>query len=175
MANARGHGRTSERLIRQAREEFDKGDPLQASEKAWGSVAHYVKGAARKRGKRLRSHESVVKMAERLAEFTDDPKKQRRRFRSVTALHRNFYENEAGLESVEEGIEDAAELIAALKRAEPDFPESLRSSPQSRKPRKSEQQRRMDELKRKYAPKKTRSRRDDPSVMTQAQLDRLLP
>ena len=39
----------SKRLLRQAQEELDRQDPLQASEEAWGAVAHAVKAVAEKR------------------------------------------------------------------------------------------------------------------------------
>ena len=37
------------RLIRHAQDELDRGDRLQASEKAWGAVAHQLKAIANDR------------------------------------------------------------------------------------------------------------------------------
>ena len=36
---------TGDHLLRRAKEEFDKGDLLQASEKSWGAVSQHLKGA----------------------------------------------------------------------------------------------------------------------------------
>ena len=50
MATTTRHGEFSARLLDHADEEFEKGDMIQASEKAWGAVAHYVKSVAKARG-----------------------------------------------------------------------------------------------------------------------------
>ena len=41
---------TGQRSIRQADEEFEKGDFLQASEKAWTAASEYIKSLAAQRG-----------------------------------------------------------------------------------------------------------------------------
>ena len=48
--NTDDYAALSRRLVRQAQEEFDTGDRLQASEKAWGAAAHAVKAIAESRG-----------------------------------------------------------------------------------------------------------------------------
>ena len=50
MATTIRHEEISGRFLHHADEEFEKGDMLQASEKAWGAVAHYVKSVAKARG-----------------------------------------------------------------------------------------------------------------------------
>ena len=50
MATVAQHQEISERFLSHAEEEFEKGDLLQASEKAWGAVAHYVKSVAKAAG-----------------------------------------------------------------------------------------------------------------------------
>jgi hypothetical protein len=44
------HLNISYRFIEQAQDEFEKGDILQASEKAWGAAARAAKAAAEQRG-----------------------------------------------------------------------------------------------------------------------------
>ena len=46
MTTSVEHVRISDRFLGQAQSEFERGDLLQASEKAWGAVAHYVKLAS---------------------------------------------------------------------------------------------------------------------------------
>lgn len=50
------HAVHSDRLIRHAWEQLEQGDRLQASEKAWGAVAHALKDIAARRGWRNRTH-----------------------------------------------------------------------------------------------------------------------
>ena len=50
------HAVHSDRLIRHAWEQLEQGDRLQASEKAWGAVAHALKDIAARRGWRNRAH-----------------------------------------------------------------------------------------------------------------------
>ena len=97
--------------------EFEKGDLLQASEKAWGAVAHYVKSIATERAWPNRSHADVNKNARRLIAETDDPKANETKLRAVNALHHNFYEAYFDRGAVKGGIVDAEELIDAMKIA----------------------------------------------------------
>ena len=50
MATTARHQEISRTFLEHAEIEFGKGDLLQASEKAWGAVAHYVKSVAKERG-----------------------------------------------------------------------------------------------------------------------------
>ena len=56
----------SERLLRHARIELKKGDRLQASEKAWGAVAHAIKAVAAHRGWRYDAHSDATLVIVRL-------------------------------------------------------------------------------------------------------------
>ena len=116
------HRAVSDAFLAHAQAELDKGDLLQASEKAWGSLAHYVKAIAKKRGWSNKSHADVVEIAQGLVETTRDPAQQMSNFLSVRSLHGNFYEDEFGPDAVQKGIDDAGDLLSALKGAEPDFP-----------------------------------------------------
>ena len=88
---------------------------LQASEKAWGAVSHYVNFVARLQGWPLGSHRDLMRNANDL--ISRDPtnaEHRRRLLRSIEALHANFYQAFLDEASVREGIEDARELIRAL-------------------------------------------------------------
>ena len=122
MATAARHGELSDTLLQQAEAEFERGDLLQASEKAWGAFAHYVKSVARERGWRNRSHTDLWDIAQELIPYTDDPARYGTLFRSVNGMHTNFYEEYLHSSGVRGGIDDAMALIDALRRAEPDFP-----------------------------------------------------
>ena len=122
MATAARHQEISETMLEHAEEEFEKGDLLQASEKAWGAFAHYVESMARERGWPNRSHQDVRDNAAILMRYTGDPGESRGMFLAIDALHTNSYEEHYEEETVWRGTECAAALIAALKSAEPSFP-----------------------------------------------------
>lgn len=122
MATAKRHREISETFLEHAEEEFNKGDMLQASEKAWGAVAHYVKSIARQRDWRNRSHDDIKEIAQALIPYTADPPTGFRIFGLLNSLHVNFYEEHHPPRVVKRGIEDARILIDALKRAEHTFP-----------------------------------------------------
>ena len=64
------HAGHSDRLIRHAWEQLEQGDRLQASEKAWGAVAHALKDIAARRGWRNRAHTHNEAIAARLAKLS---------------------------------------------------------------------------------------------------------
>ncbi len=92
---------------------------LQASEKAWGAVAHYVKSVAKARGWPDGSHRDIWDNARRLLDLTPDPDGNRTKFAMVNVLHVNFYEEELDPKDVRLGIRHARELIDAIREAEP--------------------------------------------------------
>ena len=46
MATTARHQEISDQFLSDAEVEFQRGDLLQASEKAWGAVAHYIEAVA---------------------------------------------------------------------------------------------------------------------------------
>ena len=109
------HREISAQFLDHAEDEFRKGDLLQASEKAWGAVSHYVNSVARRRDWPMGSHKNLQNNATKLIGRDPDHASDRRRLlRSVEALHANFYGAVLDEDSVREGIEDARELIRAL-------------------------------------------------------------
>jgi hypothetical protein len=116
------HRDASRVLLANAQIELDRGDLLQASEKAWGALAHYVKSVVEARGWENQSHSAVMRIAQALASVAQAPGRQRERLRSARSLHVNFYEDEQDAESVQGGINDVTKLVGALKGAEARFP-----------------------------------------------------
>ena len=115
QAEIENHVETSERFLRHAEEQFELGDLPQASEKAWGAVAHYLKSVAKFRGWRNRRHSDLSDIAVDLAQETVDPKRIMNLYRSVSDLHQNFYEDWYLDSMVSGGIDDARELISRLE------------------------------------------------------------
>ena len=100
-------------FLLQAQRELSAGDLLQASEKGWGAVAHYVKAISHDLGWPHNAHHLVVKNAFDLGggapEFD-------RLFRAAKDLHTNFYEGMYNARTVRLGLEDAARLVEWLKQ-----------------------------------------------------------
>ena len=110
------HEETSDRFIGHASDWYVKGDLPQASEKAWGAVAHYLNAVAKSRGwSNSSSHQDISEIADDLAVETDDPGRVRSLYISAEGLHRNFYEDRMPDAMVGRGIEDAMELLELLR------------------------------------------------------------
>ena len=115
MTSRKEHYRqASQEFLRKAREEFNQGDLVQASEKGWGAAAQMIKGIGEQRGWRHNSHPSLNTIANRLTEETGD-RQIANLYGVASALHTNFYENwwEAGL--VESGLQDMQLLLEKLE------------------------------------------------------------
>ena len=104
----------SRHLLRQARDEFGKGDCLQASEKAWGAAAHAMKAAAERRGWNHKGHGLLFAVASQIADDMGDPQ-IRELLRDAGSLHQNFYEDWQSEASVGEGIERVALLVERME------------------------------------------------------------
>ena len=122
MATTGRHTGISDEFLEQAREELSNGDLLQASEKAWGAVAHYVKSVASDLGWSNQTHRDVNRGARKLIRLTDDPKLNAVRLGAVNALHQNFYEDWFDRDQVTDSIEAAQELVAAMREARERLP-----------------------------------------------------
>ena len=117
MASIAQHKEISERFLKHARRELEQGDLLQASEKSWGAVAHYVKAIAHEEGWPDGTHGDIAKNARKLIVLTDDPSSNRRMFQAMNALHVNFYEADLDEDDVRISVQDARTLIAEMKIA----------------------------------------------------------
>ena len=108
----------SRRLMEHAEEQLAKGDRLQASEKAWGAVAHQIKAIADRRGWQYEKHQHVFSIVQRLANETEDPKKVTNLFDVARGMHDNFYVDSTPLSYIEDQIGRVKELLDILNRPE---------------------------------------------------------
>ena len=131
------HAVHSDRLIRHAWEQLEQGDRLQASEKAWGAVAHALKDIAARRGWRNRAHTHNEVIAVHLAKLSGD-ERIFPLYQTAEMLHRNYYEDWKGEAALRMGLESVAELLPRLAGADrliglappaPDYSEQPRARP----------------------------------------------
>ncbi len=115
MTTSERHRDISALFLEHAEDEFRKGNLLQASEKAWGAVAHCMNSIAHDLAWEVGTHKRLVENVRTLID-RDPPQAAHRRllFRSVESLHANFYQEFMDQDSVGEGIENARELIQAF-------------------------------------------------------------
>ncbi len=104
----------SQRYIRQAEEEFQKGDLTQASEKAWGAVALAIKSIAVQRGWFHNRHDLLYAISEQITDELVRPDLGRL-FRSASLLHTNFYEEWMLEGYVRDAIDDAKAYLQELE------------------------------------------------------------
>ena len=107
------HRQVSLTLMRQARAEFDAGDLVQASEKAWGATARALKAIAERRGWRHNRHYDYVQIIGRLEEETGW-EELGLRFDEARALHSNFYEGWMDEAEVRKNMAAVTQLVAEL-------------------------------------------------------------
>ena len=117
MATIARHQEISKRFLEQAEEELEKGDLLQASEKAWGAFAHFVESVAKTQGWQSRSHRNININAKRLIDQTSDPSGNMGKLTTMNSLHANFYEDFYSEDVVRFGIRATRELLADLDEA----------------------------------------------------------
>ena len=132
-AEIENHREVSDRFLQDARFEYERGDLPQASEKAWGAVAHYLKSEAEFRGWANQSHRDLIHVADDLALETDDPKRATELFLVVNGLSVDYFGCGRLDRHVLTGIKAAAELISRLEN---------RRGPEIRDPRPSQEPRR---------------------------------
>ena len=73
MVTTQEHITITHSMLEHAEERLQEGDLIQASEKGWGAVAHYLKAVAKQRGWRNESHRDFFYIKDRLANETEDP------------------------------------------------------------------------------------------------------
>ena len=108
------HIETSRRFIRHADLMLDEGDLLQASEKAWGAVAHRLKAIARQRNWRHSGHRDFYMIIDALKNEADDPEEFDVCFKSADQLHGNFYNDFLPESAVSDNIENVQTLLRML-------------------------------------------------------------
>ncbi len=117
MATIARHQEISKRFLEQAEEELEKGDLLQASEKAWGAFAHFVESVAKAEGWPSWSYRSININAKRLIDRTSDSNGNMGKLTTMNWLHANFYEDFYSEDPVAYGIKAARDLLADLEVA----------------------------------------------------------
>ena len=115
MATMERHAEISSEFIERAEDMLLAGDLLQASEKAWGAVAHRLKSIAKRRNPPSGTHAALSILVNRLASESDDPEMIVELYMRVGLLHTNFYEDWFKRETVERGVRSARELTAILQ------------------------------------------------------------
>ena len=111
------HWAHSERLMQHAFEELAKGERIQASEKAWGAMAHTLKAIADERGLTYGQHSQVRDVLHAILEDVADPMRQRLirgGFLAAADLHRDFYDDIHRIEGIERYLQDIQDAIALL-------------------------------------------------------------
>ena len=107
------HETHSDRLMRHAYRELDRGDRLQASEKAWGAAAHGLKAVAARRGWRYNTHSDAFTIVQRLVEELGD--RVYLLFKTANNLHRNYYTDAMSLDELRYHLPHVEELVEMLK------------------------------------------------------------
>ena len=105
-----------EELVMEARRELEEGNLRQASGKVWGACALAIKAhALAKKGVMPESHRDLWKykneVAKELGEWV------RAVFRQADSMHRNFYENVATREDVEDTLREVGKLVKTVIKA----------------------------------------------------------
>ncbi len=108
------HDTHSKRLFQHALEQLAKGDRLQATEKAWGAVAHRVKAIARQRGWNYNTHTQFHDLRWRIASLTDDPDKTDTLLDKASGLHGNYYRDTRNLDVLKRDLDKVKELLDIL-------------------------------------------------------------
>ena len=102
----------SERLLRHAYIELEKGDRLQTSEKAWGAVAHAIKAVAAHRGWKYDTHSDATRVIVRLVPELGE--RVYLLYRTANNLHRNYYMDVMPLEELRRDLAYVEELVSML-------------------------------------------------------------
>ena len=117
----------SQRLIRQAQEELDADDLIQASEKAWGAAAHAIKSVAEKWGWYHQGHYRLNAVVHYIVSDRglEDLLNW---YNTVNILHFNYYEHEFDSDTIQSSINATRTFVEEMEgiRAEdvPSFPPS---------------------------------------------------
>ena len=115
----------SQRLLRQAQEELDADDLIQASEKAWGAAAHAVKAVAEKWGWYHQGHFRLNAAVDYIS-FERNRQDLNDLYLHPNLMHFNYYEHELAEDKVQIAINATRTFVEEMEkiRAEdvPSFP-----------------------------------------------------
>ena len=127
-------------LLKHAQEQLERGDTIQASEKAYGAMSHAVNSCGELRGWNHYNHHRVGLILDQLREEWDAPELSAG-YLVLKALHDNFFEYEISTLQVQAGIGVATEMLEKLAEIRNSPPRPLPSSSLNR-----EQRRRLSQL-----------------------------
>lgn len=101
-------------LLEKAGQELERGDLRQASEKIWDSCALAIKAhALSKRDRRIESHRELWAYKNEVADEIGGW--VRITFKLADSMHKNFYEDLATREDVEDVLKDVEKLVKAVE------------------------------------------------------------
>jgi uncharacterized protein (UPF0332 family) len=111
---AREYMEASLNLVEQAEKELKNGDLRQASEKIWSACALAIKAhALAKKGLKLETHRDLWlyknEIARELGEWVKIV------FRQADSMHKNFYEDLATREDVEDVLKEVKKLVTTIR------------------------------------------------------------
>ena len=103
-------------LIDQAEHELERGNLRQASEKIWSACALAIKAhALARKGLRIESHQDLWvyknEVAREIGEWV------RIAFKLADSMHKNFYENLATKEDIQDSLKEVKKLIKTISKA----------------------------------------------------------
>ena len=124
----------SRRKLQQAQQELNRGDTMQASEKAYGAVTSAAKAYGELRGWNHYNHHRVSLILEQLRDEENNPALLRD-FDAVQSQHNNFFEYELSTTHVQDGINTARDLVAALESLRQSDPNPLPANSLNREQR----------------------------------------
>ena len=114
----RYYNATGREYLAKARACLADDDLLQASEKGWGAAAQMVKSIAEARGWPHNGHHQLWRAVNRLVDETGD-RDIRTAFSVAGFLHTNFYEGWLPRETVEDHLDQVADLLSKLETLAP--------------------------------------------------------
>ncbi len=123
------------RFILQARDYLEKGDRLQAGEKAWGAIAHNLKAIGEERGWRHDSHHLVENIGRQIVAESLNTDLGVFISEVYHKGHENLYENQRGEDTLREVIEEAEQAVPLLEslKGEDPRPFTIASNTQLRR------------------------------------------
>ena len=124
----------SQRLLKHAQEQLEQGDTMQASEKAYGAVAHAVKAYGELRGWNHTNHHRVGLILDQLRDEENDPGLTEA-FDAVESLHNNYFEYEMDPTRVGDRVATARNLVDKLEQLRAVTPNQIPSSNLNREQR----------------------------------------
>ena len=104
----------SHEFLTKAREEFQAGDLVQASEKGWGAAALMVKEVGDRRQIAHEKHGELHGIVRTLVAETGD-RSLRQLFAVANDLHKNFYEAWLAGDDVAEGLDDVEVFVDKIE------------------------------------------------------------